>query len=200
MRLGGIAVVRASLACCAAWAACVLLACPARAGAIRLEPWRGHVSIGYGHLFSDTLSPGGSISVAGGLDYPLNATLRLGPVIGIAILGSHDVTRGSITAGLDYSLLDAALQLHWLPRTGRVTRVSLGPGVAAARSQLQVGAGGAGFLDLAVDEVRPEVALDVSAIPRRQQIVAVGLEAGVRVVAVRRVTWTLTTVRLTIHY
>lgn len=177
-----------------------LMAAPARAGALRLEPWRGHVSFGYGHLFSDELSPGGSISVAGGVDYPLNDVLRVGPVIGIAILGSHDVTRGSITAGLDYSLLDAALQLHWLPRSGPVTRVSVGPGFAAARAQLQVGAGGAGFLDLAVDEVRPELALDLSAIPRRQQIVAVGIEAGVRFVPVERVTWTLATVRLTIHY
>jgi len=193
------AVVRAWLALGVACAVCAGSP-PAGAGVMRLEPWRGHVSLGYGHLFSDSLSPGGSISVAGGVDYPLNATLRVGPVIGISILGSHDVKRGSITAGLDYTLLDAALQLHWLPRSGRVTRVSLGPGVAAARSQLQVGAGGAGFLDLAVDEVRPEVALDVSAMPRRQQIVAVGLEAGVRVVAVRRVTWTLTTLRLTIHY
>jgi hypothetical protein len=177
-----------------------VIAGPATAGAIRLEPWRGHISFGYGHLFSDDLSPGGSISVAGGVDYPINEALRVGPVIGIAILGSHDVTRGSVTAGLDYSLLDAALMLHWLPGSGRITRVSLGPGLAAARAQLQVGAGGAGFLDLAVDEVQPEFALDVSAIPRRQKIVAVGLEAGLRFVPVKRVDWTLATLRLTIHY
>jgi hypothetical protein len=177
-----------------------VIAAPATAGAIRLEPWRGHVSLGYGHLFSDDLSPGGSISVAGGVDYPINEALRVGPVIGIAILGSHDVTRGSVTAGLDYSLLDAALMLHWLPGNGRITRVSFGPGFAAARAQLQVGAGGAGFLDLAVDEMQPEFALDVSAIPRRQKIVAVGLEAGLRFVPVKRVDWTLATLRLTIHY
>jgi hypothetical protein len=75
-------------------------------------------------------------------------------------------------------LLDAALQPHWLPGSGRITRVSLGPGPAAARAQLQVGAGGAGFLDLAVDEVRPEMALDLSALPRRQRIVAVGPRGG----------------------
>lgn len=177
-----------------------VIVAPARAGAIRLEPWRGHISLGYAHLFSDDLSPGGSISVAGGLDYPITEALRVGPVIGIAILGSHDVTRGSVTAGLDYSLLDAALMLHWLPGSGRIARVSLGPGFAAARAQLQVGAGGAGFLDLAVDEVQPEFALDVSAIPRRQKIVAVGLEAGLRFVPVKRVDWTLATLRLTIHY
>lgn len=180
-------------------AAAILSVQPARAG-MHLEPWRGHVSIGYGYLFSDSLSPGGSISVAGGVDYPLGARWRVGPVIGIALLGSTDVTRGSITAGLDYSLLDVALQAHWLPASGPITRVSLGPGVASARSALQVGAGGAGFLDLAVDELQPEVAFDVSATPRRMQIVAVGLEAGVRFVPVERVNWTVTTVRLTIHY
>jgi hypothetical protein len=121
-------------------------------------------------------------------------------VLGIALLGSSDVTRGSVTAGLDYSFLDVALQLHWLPTSGPITRVSLGPGVASARSALQVGAGGAGFLDLAVDEIKPEVAFDISSLPRRMKIVAVGLEAGLRFVPVERVNWTVTTVRLTIHY
>lgn len=179
--------------------AVLLLAVPARAG-LHLAPWRGHVSIGYGYLFSDSLSPGGSISVSGGVDYPLGEHWRLGPELGIALLGSTDVTRGSITAGLDYSMLDMALQLHWLPTSGPISRVSLGPGIASARSALQVGAGGAGFLDLAVDELRPEVAFDVSAIPRRMKIVAVGLEAGVRFVPVERVNWTVTTLKLTIHY
>jgi len=176
-----------------------VLAGPARAG-LHMDAWRGHVSVGYGHLFSDSLSPGGSISMAGGVDYPINESLRVGPVIGMAILGSHDVTRGSITAGLDYSLLDMALQLHWLPRGGRITRVSLGPGIGIARSALQVGGGGAGFLDLAVDEVKPELALDLSALPRSQRIVAVGLELGTRFVPVDRVNWVLSTLRLTIHY
>ena len=184
---------------CAVLAAAVSLAQPARAG-IHLEPWRGHVSIGYGYLFSDSLSPGGSISVAGGVDYPVATRWRVGPVIGIALLGSSDVTRGSVTAGLDYSMLDVALQAHWLPASGPITRVSLGPGIASARSALQVGAGGAGFLDLAVDELQPEIAFDVSTTPRSQHIVAVGLEAGVRFVPVERVNWTVTTIRLTIHY
>lgn len=181
----------------------VLVACvaaPAHAGALRLEPWRGHVSFGYARLFSDSYSPGGSFSVAGGVDYPVGSRFRLGPVLGIALLGSHEVTRGSITAGLDYSLLEGALQLHWLPASGYITRVSLGPGLAAARSSLQVGAGGAGFLDLAVDEVKPELALDVTSMPRRMEIVAVGVELGLRVVPVERVTWTLATARFTIHY
>ncbi len=181
-------------------AAAMVIVTPASAGALRLEPWRGHIALGYGRLFSDSFSPGGSISVAGGLDYPVNGALRVGPVLGIAILGTHDVTRGSITAGLDYSLLDCALQLHMAPRRGPLTRISVGPGFAVARTSLQVGGGGAGFLDLAVDEVKPELALDVSAIPRRQKIVAVGFEAGVRFIPVERVNWILGTIRLAIHY
>ena len=184
---------------CAVLATAMSLGEPARAG-IHLEPWRGHVSIGYGYLFSDSLSPGGSISVAGGVDYPVATRWRVGPVIGIALLGSTDVTRGSVTAGLDYSMLDVALQAHWLPASGPITRVSLGPGIASARSALQVGAGGAGFLDLAVDELQPEIAFDVSTTPRSMHIVAVGFEAGVRFVPVERVNWTVTTIRLTIHY
>ena len=165
-----------------------------------LEPWRGHLSVGYAHLTSDEYSPGGSISFAGGVDHPVGTDLRLGPVIGISLLGTHDVERGSVVAGLDYSLIEAALQLHWLPRAGPVTRVSLGPGIASARSSLQVGAGGAGFLDLAVDEVRGEVALDLSALPRRMNVVAIGVEAGLRYVPVERTPWILSTIRFTIHY
>jgi hypothetical protein len=194
MRIGQV------LAAAACLAGLALQAPPARAGGMRLEDWRGHVSLGYGHLFSDSLSPGGSISLAGGVDYPIRESLRIGPVIGMAILGTHDVTRGSITAGLDYSLLDVALQLHWLPKHGPISRVSAGPGFAAARASLQVGGGGAGFLDLAVDEVRPELAVDLSMLSRRQKIVAVGVEAGVRYVPVDRVSWVLSTLRLAIHY
>jgi len=176
------------------------VASPSGAGALRLEPWRGHVSIGYAHLTSDEYSPGGSISVAGGVDYPLGESFRFGPGVALSLLGSHDVERGSFVASLDYSLLEGVLQLHWLPASGPVTRISLGPGVAAARAALQVGAGGASFLDLAVDEARPELAFDVSALPRRAKIVGVGLEAGVRWIPVERVDWVLTSVRLTIHY
>lgn len=179
----------------------LLVALPSSALAgMRLEPWRGHVSIGYGRLWSDEYSPGGSLSVAGGVDYPVAPRWRVGPVLGLALLGTKDVERGSIAAGLDYSLLDVALQAHWLPASGPITRVSFGPGIAAARAALQVGGGGAGFLDLAVDEVQPEFALDISALPRRQTVVAVGLEAGLRYVPVERTDWLLGTLRFTIHY
>lgn len=176
-----------------------IAASSAHAG-MKLENWRGHVSVGYGYLVSDTTSPGGSISVAAGVDYPLNSSLRLGPTVSMSLYGSYNTERGSFTASVDHSLLDVALQLHWLPASGPVTRVSLGPGVAAARGDLQAGAGGASFLDLAVDELQPEVALDVSAWPRHMKVVAVGLELGTRWVPVERVDWWSFTARLAVHY
>ena len=167
---------------------------------MKLAEWRGHISLGYGHLFSDSTSPGGSISVGGGVDYPLQPTLRLGPTLSMTLFGSYDAESGSFAATVDHSMLDVALQLHWLPASGPITRVSLGPGVAAAHGDLQVGAGGASFLPLAVDEVRPEIALDLSALPRRMKVVAVGFETGLRWVPVERVDWWVVTARLTIHY
>lgn len=177
-----------------------LCAAPVSAGVLRIEPWNGHLSVGYAHLTSDDASPGGAFSFAAGVDYPVKWGLRVGPTVGIALLGSHDVEEGSFVASLDYSLIDVALQAHWAPPAGPVTRVSIGPGLAAARAALQVGAGGASFLGYAVDEVRPELAIDLTAMSRRSKLVGVGLEAGLRYVPVRRVDWVLSTVRMTIHY
>jgi hypothetical protein len=177
----------------------VAFASTAHAG-MKLELWRGHLSLGYGHLFSDSTSPGGSFSVAAGVDYTLSPSLRLGPTVSMSLFGSYDAQSGSFVATVDHSMLDAALQLHWLPAGGPITRVSFGPGVAAARGDLQVGAGGASFLPLAVDEVRGEAALDLSMLPRRQKVVAVGFETGLRWVPVSRVDWWVVTARLTIHY
>ncbi|MEY4071695.1 MAG: hypothetical protein RL721_2309, partial [Candidatus Eisenbacteria bacterium] len=42
-------------------------------------------------------------------------------------------------------------------------------------------------------EVQPEFALDISALPRRQTVVAVGLEAGLRYVPGERTDWLLGT-------
>jgi hypothetical protein len=186
----------------AAWAtALALAAAPATAhAALRLDAWHGHVSFGFGRVFADSLAPKGSLSVAGGVDYPLSPRLRLGPTVAFSLLGSSTATRGGVQAGLDYSLFDAALQLHWLPARGPVTRVSVGPGLASARAELQVAGGGAGFVDLAVSELQPELALDLTSLPRRMQVVGVGAEVGLRVVPVTQHVWTLLTARLTIHY
>lgn len=168
--------------------------------AMRLDDWRGHFSVGFGRVWSDSLAPGGSISAAGGLEYPLSPRWRLGATAAFNLLGSSTVNRGSVTAALDYSLFDAALLATYLPARGPITRLSFGPGVASARAELSVAGGGALFRDLPVGEVKPELALEAALLPRRQTIVAVGAELGLRVVPVEQCTWTLVTARLTVHF
>ncbi len=179
--------------------AAVLAAAPASAG-MRLDAWKGHLSVGYAKVFSDSLAPGGSISAGGGIEYPIATNWRLGGAVAFNLLGSSTVTRGSVTAGLDYSLFDAALLATWLPPRGPVARVSFGPGVASARAELAVAGGGALFRDLPVGEVRPCFAAEATVMSRRQKIVAVGAEVGLRVVPVQQGTWTLLTTRLAIHF
>ncbi len=184
-------------------AALLALACagtPARAAIMRLDAWRGHVAIGFGAIVSDSLAPGGSLSAAAGIDYPMGAKWRVGPTLSFDLLGSSNVTRGSIQAGLDYSLFEAAMLFTYLPSRGPVTRWSFGPGVASPRADLVVSAGGAGFSDLAVGEVKPELALDATLMPRRMTTVGVGIELGTRFVPASRVAWTLFTGRVAIHY
>lgn len=187
---------RVLLASLAVLAACAL---PAHAG-LRLEPWRGHVALGYSHVFSDSLAPAGSLSAAGGVDYPLGARWRIGPALSFNLLGSSNVTRGSLTAALDYSLFESAMLVTWLPARGPFGRLSAGPGVGFARAALSVAAGGAGFTDLAVSEVQPEFALDATICPKKASLMSGGLELGVRVLPVRQCTWTLVTARLVVHY
>src|SRR5690349_6809825 len=85
----------------------------ASAEPMRLDQWHGHVAIGFASVVSDANAPGGSLSVAAGIDYPVAAPWRLGPVVSFDILGSSNVDRGSIRAGLDYSLFEAALLATW---------------------------------------------------------------------------------------
>jgi len=174
-------------------------ALPARAGLV-LDAWRGHISFGYAKLVSDSLAPAGSLSVAGGVDYPLARKWRLGPTLSFDLLGSSNVTRGSVTAGLDYSLFEAALMTTYLPEHGPFARLAAGPGIASARSELSVAAGGAGFRDLPVGEVQPEFASDLTVMSRHLPIVAVGGELGMRILPIRKRAWTLLTARLAIHF
>jgi len=170
------------------------------ASAMRLEAWRGHLSFGYAKLVSDTLAPAGSISVAGGIEYPLAASWHLGGTLGFNLLGSSTVQRGSVTAALDYSVFDAALLATWLPPRGPFARVAFGPGVAGARAALAVAGGGALFRDLPVEEIQPEFAIDATLGSRKQKIVAVGLELGARIIPVTQCTWTVYSIRLAILY
>lgn len=190
-RIFGRAAVLAALVACAA--------APATAG-LRLDAWKGHLSVGYAKVYSDSLAPAGSISAGGGIEYPLSPGWRLGAAVAFNLLGSSVVDRGSVTAGLDYSLFDAALLATWLPSRGPVARVSFGPGVASARAELAVAGGGALFRDLPVGEVKPCFAAQATIMSRRQQIVGVGAELGTRIVPVDQGTWTLFTARLAIHF
>jgi len=176
-----------------------LAAAPARAG-MRLDAWKGHIAFGYAKVVSDTLAPAGSMSVAAGVDYPLAPQWRLGPSLSFNLLGSSTVTRGSITAGLDYSLFETALLLTYLPQSGPVARWSMGPGVASPRSELSLAGGGAGFRDLPVGEIQPEWALDATIMSRHAKFVAVGAELGARLIPVSKGAWTLLTARLAIHF
>lgn len=181
----------------AALAACA--AAPASAG-LRFEEWKGHLAVGYARVSSDTLAPAGSISAAAGLEYPVAERWRIGASAAFNLLGSSIVRRGSVTAGLDYSLFDAALLATYLPARGPFARLSIGPGVASARAELAVAGGGALFRDLPVGEVRPEFAAQATLMSREPRIVAVGLELGTRIVPVKQGTWTLFTARLAIHF
>lgn len=172
---------------------------PASAG-MRLDDWKGRLSVGYARVFSDTLAPAGSISAAVGLEYPVAKRWRVGPVAAFNLLGSSIVRRGSVTAGLDYSMFDAALLATYLPGRGPFARLSIGPGVASARAELAVAGGGALFRDLPVGEVRPELAAEATLMSRKPGLVAVGAELGLRVVPVEQGTWTMMSARLAVHF
>jgi len=174
-------------------------AMPARA-AMSLDAWKGHVAIGYSVVESDTLAPGGSLSVSAGVDYPLASKWRLGPALSFDLLGSSSATRGSIRAGFDYSLFETAMLFSYLPSRGPVERWSFGPGIASPRADISVAAGGAGFEDLAVGEVKGEFALDATLMSRHQPVVAAGAELGVRVIPTSQGMWTLLTARLAVHF
>lgn len=178
------------------------LACagtPARAG-MKLDAWRGHAAFGFAGIHSDSLAPGGSLSVGGGVDYPLRGAWRVGPELNIHLLGTSDVIRGSIAASVDYSVLEAAMLFHWLPSRGPVARVSFGPGIANPRAALVIAGGGAGFEDLTVSGTEPEAAASVTLLPRRMKVVALGGELGLRVVNTSQGAWTIVSGRVAIHY
>ena len=181
-------------------AALVVLAAAAPAGAMKLDAWRGHLAVGYAKVVSDSLAPAGSISAAGGIEYPVAARWRVGGAVAFNLLGSSTVRRGSVTAAMDYSMFDAALLATWLPPRGPFARVSFGPGIASARAELAVAGGGALFRDLPVGEVKPDFAIDATLMSRKPRLVSVGAELGARIVPVDQGTWTLLTARLAIHF
>ena len=189
-----------TLAFAAVAALALALAAPPSHAEGRLQKVRGQMGFGYAKLLgSDT--PGGSFSMGLGVDYPINTRLRAGLAFGYELLGGRVVERGSLVAGVDYSMLEILAFAHLEPRRlGPVGRVSLGTGVFSTRADLATSGGGAAFSDLAVDEVVPGFALDVTFIQKRPAPVRVGIEMGGRVALLSDDTWTMALVRLAFHY
>jgi hypothetical protein len=171
-------------------------AAPARAD---LAAWNGHMSVGYAKLFA-TDAPGGSLSLAAGVDHPITSGIRGGVAIGFHLLGTRTVTRGSLFANVDYSVLEVAALAHWMPRRGPVSRLSFGPALFSGHADLSTSGGGAAFSDLAVAETAAGAAVDATIMQRALAPVRVGLELGTRVGFLTEETWTVATARLVFHY
>lgn len=181
----------------------VTLAALLLAGPTHASPFRdlgGHLSAGYGKLFTEDESPSGSLSVGAGLDVPLAAGFRAGIEIGFHLLGSRTVERGSLLASIDYTVLEAALLAHWSPRLGVLQRVSLGPALLAARGELSTAGAGVGFSDLAVEETAPGFAAAVTVGSSREAAVRLGVEVAVRQGYLEDDTWTIATLRGVVRY
>jgi hypothetical protein len=184
-----------------------LLLVPGHAGAAaRFGEMGGHLSVGYAKL-SIANAPGGSVSMAAGLDYPVAGRLRAGLDLGYDLLGSRSVQRGSMFGTVDYSAFQVTAFLHWLPLRGPVRRVSLGPALVSEHGDLSVTGGGASFSDLAVHETAGAVAARITLMPSKPAPVRLGLELGARTTprslpAFPWVTgeWTVVDVRATVHY
>jgi len=171
---------------------------PARA--LTLADVRGQASVGYAKLFTSD-APGGSLSTAAGVSIPVHGDWGLGLGIAFNLLGSRTVPRGSLIASVDYSMFEAGLFAHWSPpRLGPVGLISFGPEVVNARAELSTSGGGAGFRDLAVEEVAPGAALDVTLITRKVTPVRVGLELSGRHAFMTGDDWSLASARLVFHY
>jgi hypothetical protein len=179
--------------------ATLALAAPS-ARAFSIEPFRGHLAIGYAKLFVSD-APGGSLSVQAGIDHPLVRGARLGLDFGYHLLGSRNVESGSLAAGLDYSAFTTALLVHWVPNhLGPVGRLSLGPALVNAHVDLSTSGGGAAFAPYAVDETAPGVAFAATIISKREMPVRTGLELGATLGFLEQETWTLASARLVFHY
>ena len=168
--------------------------------ASRLDAVGGHISVGYAKLFIGH-APGGSISLSGGVELPVASGWRTGVDVGYHLLGSRTVERGSLSATVDYSVLELIAFAHWLPeRFGPVGRVSFGPALFSAHAELSTSGGGAAFSDLAVGEVAPGAALEVTLISRRPAPVRIGFEFGAHLGFLADDAWSLGTARVTAHY
>ncbi len=183
--------------------ACGLAGALPCSGALRFADVNGHLAIGFARLSSSdtTSTPGGSISIGGGLDVPLGGRLRAGLDLGYHLLGSRTLVQGTLSSGLDYSVFEMLALLHWTPLDrGPQLVVSGGPGLFSARASLAPTSVGATFSSQAIEQTRAGVALSLTATRRRPSPVRVGLELGVRIVPLESTTWTLASARIAMRY
>lgn len=172
-------------------------------GGLKFAEVGGHAAIGFGHLFTSdtTATPGGSISIGGGVDYPLTPTLRAGVDVGYHLLGSRTLTQGTLTSGIDYSVFEALALLHWTPLSrGPALVVSGGPGLFVAKASLAPTSVGATFSPQAIEQTRLGAGLSLAVTRRRASPVRVGIELGVRMIPLEHVTWTVASARILMLY
>ena len=172
-------------------------------GALRFADVSGHMAIGFTHLTSsDSAStPGGSLSITGGVDVPVTTRLRAGLDLGYHLLGSRTLVQGSLASGLGYSVFEVLALVHWTPLDrGPQLIVSGGPGLFAAKASLTATSVGLAFIPQAIDERRAGGALSLAVIRRRPSPVRVGIELGLRVVPLESTTWTLASARIAMRY
>ena len=169
------------------------------AHAFEFSKVQGHLSFGYGRLMVGH-SPAGSIGLTGGFDHPVTAGLDAGLDLGLYLYGNRTVDRGSLNATLDYGAFELIAFTHWKVPAGPVSRVSFGPGLTSARAELSAAAGGAAFLDLAVSEVAPTLALDLTMMRRKPAPVRIAAIAGLRSAFLDGEDWHQFSVRFGFHY
>ena len=172
--------------------------------------WNGHLGFGYAKVFvtdrdiravKAKFSPGGSLAVAGGMDYPIGGNFRAGIDVGYDLLGSRTVERGSLLATVDYSVFEAIAFLHWHPEhAGPLARISAGPALLSARAELSTSGGGAAFSDLAVEEAGLGWAADATFMSSKPAPVRPALQVGMRVGFLEDQHWHLFTARLGVHF
>jgi hypothetical protein len=183
----------------ATMAALALLALPWSARAA-ISDFRGHLSVGYAKLFA-TGAPGGSLSLEGGVDYPIDPSWRTGLGVGYDLLGTRNAAHGSFVANVDYSLVHIDAQVHWQPPShDYIARVSFGPSVFNAHADVSSSGAGAAFSDLAVSQTCGGASLDVTLMKQSDAPVRVGLEMGARIAFVTGDTWTMDVLRIVFHY
>jgi hypothetical protein len=175
-----------------------LLAATGAAHAATLADMRGHLGLGYAKLMNQG-APGGSLGIGAGVEMSVLSDMDLGAELGFDLLGGNTHERGSVSADLDYSLIEGLLLLHWMPARGPFNRVSLGPGIFHARAALSTGAP-ALFQDLPVDETAPGMGGGLEFGPKGKKTVKAGVEVAARAVWLEHETWTVGLARLVVHY